>query len=225
MSERPNPADGLGRRSTGVPTFAEPTVPLAPRPVAPGHRPIPFRTRLPGQPGPGTGPDRRSRWPAVLTTAVVVGVLGVTGGATLVARHADTHVPAPAARSRPVTTSSPVATDPDGIHFTSSHGTGRLVVRHRSWEAAGPGRLRVSVELLCTTGMVDHGPDSFQLFDADGTLVLPLPVGGGSAELAFGALGPGEQIRGDVVFGVARQVVTLVFNDDNGSVTALRIAG
>lgn len=154
----------------------------------------------------------------------MVCVLAVTAVATLVARYADTHVAAPPARSRSATTTPPSATGHDRIDFTSARGTGRLVVRDRTWATGSPGRLRISVELFCTTGTVVHAPDYFQLFDADGTPVQPSPIGSGPEELGFGTLGPGEQVRGDVEFEVARQVVTLVFNDDNGSVTALRIA-
>jgi hypothetical protein len=152
-------------------------------------------------------------------------VVAVTAVATLVARHADTHVAAAPAISRPALPSSSAATDPNSIDFTSARGTGRLVVRDRSWEAGSPGQLRLSVVLTCITGTVDYGPNSFQLFDADGTLVQPSPVGAGPSEIGFGTLGSGEQVGGEVVFDVARQVVTLVLNDDEGSVTALKIAG
>jgi hypothetical protein len=112
--------------------------------------------------------------------------------------------------------------DRDTILFTGAHGTGRLAVREHTWET-GPDRLRLSVELSCTTGTVDHGPDSFQLFDADGALVEASPAGGGPGSLDHGTLEPGELVRGEVLFDVSRQVVTLVLSDEAGSVTALRI--
>ena len=222
MSERPDPRDGLGRRSPSTPVFFEPSPPPPPRSAAPA---VPSPTYpAPARPGRYSGPARPSRWPAVLTTAVVLCVIGVTAVATLVARYADTHVAAPPTRSRPAAPVPGSATEPNRIDFTSARGTGRLVLRERSWLTGSPDRLRISVELVCTTGTVDHAPDSFQLFAADGTPVQPSPIVGGPAELGFGTLGPGEQVRGDVEFEVSRQVVTLVFNDDNGSVTALRIA-
>jgi hypothetical protein len=160
----------------------------------------------------------------VVTAAVVVLVVAVTAVATLVAWRADTRVGAPPAPSRPAAQSSAAGSDPNSIDFTSARGTGRLVVRDRVWESGNPDRLRISVELSCITGTVDHAPGSFQLFDADGTLVQPSPLGAGPSELGFGSLGAGEQVRGDVAFEVARQVVTLVLSDDDGSVTALKIA-
>ncbi|GAA1431958.1 hypothetical protein GCM10009616_20240 [Microlunatus lacustris] len=212
MSERPDGAEGLGRSSAGTPDFAspEPPAPSAPPPAA-----------APA-PRPGGPPPRSSRRPALVTAVVVLAVAAVTALATLAAWRADTSVDAPPpSTSRPAT--SPADPDRDAILFTGAHGTGRLAVRERHWESGSPDRLRLVVELSCTTGTVDHGPDSFQLFDADGTLVQPSPVGGGPGGLDHGTLGPGEVVRGDVVFDVARQDVTLVLSDDAGSVTALRI--
>lgn len=214
MSERSDPGNGLGRSSAGTPGFSEPSPVPPPAPVSP---PVPAG---PARPVLGRPP----RWPAILSAAAVVLVVAVTVVATWVAWYADTHVTAPSTRSRPASPSSVPGTDADSIEFTSARGTGRLVVHDRVWETGRPDRLRISVELSCTTGTVDHGPSSFQLFDADGTLVPPSPVGAGPGELGYGSLGAGERVRGDVVFEVSRQVVTLVMSDDDGSVTALRIA-
>lgn len=153
---------------------------------------------------------------------MVLVVTVVTGLGTVAAWRADTSVVAP-----PPITSRPASSTPDAdrdtILFTGARGTGKLAVREHTWETGTPDRLRLIVELSCTTGTIDHGPDSFQLFDAAGTLVEPSPVGGGPGGIDYGTLAPGEQVRGDVVFDVSRQVVTLVLSDEAGSVTALRI--
>jgi hypothetical protein len=210
MNERPDGADGLGRSSSGTPDFAAPTPPAPPAAPAP-----PFPPPLPA---PATRPSRR---PALFTAAAVLVVAAVTLLATLAAWRSDTQVPPPPP-SPTRTVPSTADPDRDAILFTGAHGTGRLAVREHTWET-GPDRLRLSVELSCTTGTVDHGPDSFQLFDADGTLVEASPAGGGGGSLDYGTLGPGELVRGEVLFDVSRQVVTLVLSDDAGSVTALRI--
>ncbi|SDT06620.1 hypothetical protein SAMN04488543_2958 [Friedmanniella luteola] len=211
MSERPGSADGLGRSSEGTPDFAQPPPRVAPAPPPPPTPPLRPAGDVP-----------TSRRPAVVTAVVVLVVAAVTALGTLAAWRADTRaVPAPASTSRPAP--SPADPDRDTILFTGAHGTGKLAVREHTWESGSPDRLRLSVELSCTTGTVDHGPDSFQLFDATGTLVEPSPVSGGPGSIGYGTLGPGELVRGDVVFEVSRQVVTLVLSDDAGSVTALRI--
>ena len=216
MSERPDGADGLGRSSGGGPDFASPPLPGAPPPPSPAP-PAPAPT--PSRPGV---PPHRSRRPAVVTAVVVLVVAVVTALSTLAAWRADTSVsPPPVSASRPAP--SPADPDRDTILFTGARGTGRLAVRERHWESGSPDRLRLVVELSCTTGTVDHGPDSFQLFDADGTLVEPSPAGGGPDSIDYGTLERGQQVRGDVVFDVARQDVTLVLSDDAGSVAALRI--
>lgn len=213
MSERPDGADGLGRSSGGMPDFASPQPPAPPAPLPPVPPPTPTR--------PGV-PPRPSRRAAVVTVVVVLVVAAVTALGTLAAWRADTSVSVPPpSTGRPA--ASPVDSDRDTILFTGARGTGRLAVRERHWEGGSPDRLRLVVELSCTTGTVDHGPDSFQLFDADGTLVEPSPAGGGPDSIDYGTLERGQQVRGDVVFDVARQDVTLVLSDDAGSVAALRI--
>ena len=210
MSERSDGAGSLGRSSGGTPDFVQPAPPAAPAPPV-----VPAPPRPPVPPGP----PRRA---ALVTAAVVLLVAAATALGSVLAWRADTRVP-PAApmTTRPAT--SPATPDRDAILFTGAGGTGRLAVREHSWERGSPDRLRLSVELTCTTGTVAHGPDSFQLFDAAGTLVEPSPVGGGPGSLGPGRLGPGEQVRGDVLFDVPRQVVTLVLSDDAGAVAALRI--
>jgi hypothetical protein len=210
MSERRDGADGLGRSSEGTPDFELPTVAVPP-PPAPPPPPPPRRV---GAPGP-------SRGPAVVTAVVVLLVAAAAAFGTLAAWRADTQLSTP-----PATTSypAPSTADPDQntILFSSAHGAGRLTVRDHTWETGSPDRLRLEVELSCASGTVDHGPDSFLLYDADGNVVEPSPVGG-PGSIDDGTLGPGEQVRGNVVFDVSRQVVTLVLSDTAGSVTALRI--
>ncbi|MBP2416029.1 hypothetical protein ACFFOM_04780 [Microlunatus capsulatus] len=212
MSERPDGGEGLGRSSGGTPDFVQPAPPIPPGPPPPAAPPRP------------AAPYRPSRRPAVVTAAVVLVVAVVTALGTVAAWRADTRVPPPApATTRPA--ASPSTAERDAILFTGARGTGRLAVLETSWEPGSPDRLRLTVELTCTTGTVDHGPDSFQLFDATGRLVEPSTAGGGAGDLGYGRLGRGEQVRGEVLFDVARQPVTLVLSDDAGSVAALRITG
>lgn len=122
---------------------------------------------------------------------MVLVVAVVTALSTLAAWRTDTSVsPPPVSASRPAP--SPADPDRDTILFTGARGTGRLAVRERHWESGSLDRLRLVVELSCTTGTVEHGPDSFQLFDADGALVEPSPVGAGPGSFDHGTLGPGE---------------------------------
>ena len=210
MSERPEGADGLGRSSGGTPDFVQPAPPTAP--VAPSP-PLP--------PRPAVAPPAPHR-AGLVTAAVVLVVVAVTALGSFLAWRADSQLapPPPVATRPPMSSATP---DRDTILFTGAHGTGRLAVREHSWEPGRPDRLRLVVELTCTTGTVDHGPDSFQLFDSAGTLVEASPAGGGPGSLGHGRLSRGEQVRGEVLFDVPRQVVTLVLTDDAGAVAALRI--
>lgn len=210
MSERRDGANGLGRSSDGTPDFELPNISAPPPPVPPP----------PPQP-PRVGTPRPSRGPALVTAVVVLLVAAAAALGTLAAWRADTQVSAP-----PATTSYPPPRssepDPNTILFSSAHGTGRLSVREHTWVTGSPDRLRLEIELACTSGTVDHGPDSFLLYDADGNVVEP-SLGGGPGTFDYGTLGPGERVRGNVVFDVSRQAVTLVLSDTAGSVTALRI--
>jgi len=182
-------------------------------------------------------PSRRSRVPTLVTLAVVLVVVGGMVVGTALARYADTHVAAaPPPRRSALSTpaagtsgSSTASTSANQIDFSTRRGAGRLRLLDHDWARppsfSGTARLRIRLELVCTEGAVDYAPEYFSLFDADGHLVEPAPVGSGSRPLRFGRLAPGEQVRGSLAFDVPRGEVTLVMGDDVSSVTALRLPG
>ena len=200
------PAAGPGPRS------AVPGPPLGPSPGG--------RSRPPGGPPPG-------RLGAVLTVVAVGVVALVVAVASLVARYADTHIAAPAVTSPP---SASAAASEDRIQFTTTKGTGELIMLTREWisDGAGPpasgSYLRIEVELVCSSGRVDYDPYNFQVFDRSGDLFELAVDGAGSALLDVGTLRSGERVRGTVAFDLPRGEATLLMSDDSDqTVTALRV--
>ena len=164
---------------------------------------------------------------------ISVAVLALVGvivlAASLVARHTDTHIAVPGPEAQPMLTTPPVT---DRIPFTASRGTGELVLLERTWVTTGDPSptsghyLLVRLELTCTTGEVDVNPYLFQVFDGEGTLFDIAPAGPSDAELEIRRIGPGERLRGTIVFDLPRGEATLMMSDaSERPVTALRIAG
>ena len=215
-----------GSESTGMgPTPSGPSfVPWAP---APGDTP----PKMPLYPAPGrpTGlaARRGSRLPTVITGAVIFLVALVVGVASYVAHVADTHVSAPVVSKQPV---PQVSAQGDRIEFTTSQGSGELILLRHSWVTYGQAPptsgsyLRVEVELICDSGSVDYDPYNFQVFDETGRLFETAIEGAGDPMLETGTLHPGERIRGTIAFDMPHSEATLLMSDDtNQTVTALKV--
>jgi Domain of unknown function (DUF4352) len=215
-----------GSESTGMgPTPSGPSfVPWAP---APGETP----PKMPPYPAPGrpTGLTARrgSRLPTVITGAVIFMVALVVGIASYVAHIADTQVSAPVVSKQPV---PQVSAQGDRIEFTTSQGSGKLILLRHSWVTYGQAPptsgsyLRVEVELICDSGSVDYDPYNFQVFDETGRLFETAIEGAGDPMLETGTLHPGERIRGTIAFDMPHSEATLLMSDDtNQTVTALKV--
>ena len=214
VSERQDDIPGMGSVPRG-PSF----VPWAPA------EPTPPELPPSGTDGPFVGPPR-SRRPAVISILAIVVVAVVVAVASFVAYWGDTHVAAP-----PRPEIHPSLTSPtDRIDFVSDEGTGQLILRTRSWVSDGleppesGSYLRVEVELVCTSGVVDYDPYHFQAFDRSGQLFEMEKNGAAGRELGVGTLVAGERIRGIVAFDMPRGEVTLLMSDDSdNTVTALKV--
>jgi hypothetical protein len=207
---------GIGAASSG-PEFAPPTAPLAP----PSGPVPPTAYRPPIGPPP-------SRIPA-LVTAVAVGVVAlVVIAASLVAHHADTHIATPPDSARVVV---PTPTErPNRIEFSTSTGSGELVLVERRWvdggnpEPENGSYLKVEIEIDCTAGTIDYDPENFQAFDHNGDLFGLLLDEADEPVLEIGTLEAGMQARGGLAFDIPHGDVTLLMSEDNDqSVTALRV--
>jgi hypothetical protein len=168
-----------------------------------------------------------SRLPTVISVAVILVVAVIVAAASIVAHRADTQVRAPVASRQPV---PQVTTQGDRIEFTTSDGSGQLVLITHSWLTTGPvpptsgSYLRVEVELTCTAGSVDYDPYNFQVFDQTGKLFETAIEGAGAAMLETGTLRPGERVRGTIAFDMPQSEATLLMSDDsNQTVTALKV--
>jgi hypothetical protein len=229
--QRANPAlpwsemdEPSGSESTGMgPTPSGPSfVPWAPAPgdTPPIKPPPPPRTT-------GSTAWRASRLPTVITIAVIFLVAAVVAVASLVANFGDTHVAAPATSTQPVPQTTAQG---DRIEFTTSEGTGQLVLLTHSWVSTGQepptsgSYLRVEVELTCTAGSVDYDPYNFQVFDQTGRLFETAIEGAGGMMLDTGTLYAGERVRGTIAFDMPHSEATLLMSDDaNQTVTALKV--
>jgi hypothetical protein len=225
VSDPPDPADGpdraLVRPGLTGPDFAPPDV--ARPDVAP---PAGARPDLPPDPVPApqvhpprrVAPTRLTSRAALVTAGVFLLIAAVTTVAALVVRQADT--PSPAGGGPSVSSARPAdAQTPVQVLFTGARGTGQLTVLAHTWDGGSPQHLRLLVELACTAGAVDHGPQSFSVVEASGLQLLPIGPGG----MGRGHLSPGERVRGEIVFELPVQDVTLVLTDRSGSVTAVRL--
>jgi hypothetical protein len=168
-----------------------------------------------------------SRLPTVISLTVILLVAIVVTAATLVAHYADTQVRAPVASKQPVPQLTPQG---DRIEFTTSDGSGQLVLLNHSWLTTGQvpptsgNYLRVEVELTCISGSVDYDPYNFQVFDQTGRLFETAMEGAGDAMLETGTLRPGDRISGTIAFDMPHSEATLLMSDDsNQTVTALKV--
>jgi hypothetical protein len=169
----------------------------------------------------------RSRWPALISALAIVVVAAVVLAASLSAHYADTHIAVPSARASQL---PPLSSSDDRIEFTTTRGTGELILTSRTWTSAGSqpptsgSYLRLEVELICYTGQVDYGPYNFEAFDQTGGLYELSAEGASEPLLAVGRLHAGESVRGELAFDVPRGEITLLMNDDaNNNVTALKV--
>lgn len=168
-----------------------------------------------------------SRLPTVISIAVIFLVAAVVAVASLVANFGDTQVRPPAASNQPVPQTTAQG---DRIEFTTSDGSGQLVLLTHSWLSTGQvpptsgSYLRVEVELTCTAGSVDYDPYNFQVFDQTGRLFETAIEGAGDAMLETGTLRAGERVRGTIAFDMPHSEATLLMSDDsNQTVTALKV--
>ena len=213
-----------GSESTGMgPTPSGPSfVPWAPAPgeVRPINPPLPARSAE-------SMAKPTNRVPTVITVAVILLVAVVVAAASLVAHFADTQVKAPGTPEQPV---PQLTTQADRIDFTTSEGSGQLVLLRHSWLSTGQvpptsgSYLRVEVELTCTAGSVDYDPYNFQVFDQTGRLFETAIEGAGDSMLDTGTLYAGERVRGTIAFDMPHSEATLLMSDDaNQTVTALKV--
>jgi len=214
-----------GSESTGMgPTPSGPSfVPWAPAPGnAPPTRPYPTPLRA-----PGLGSGRPSRLPTLITAAVIFVVMAVVAIASYVAHVADTHVSAPVVSKQPL---PQVSAQGDRIEFTTTDGSGQLILLRHSWVSYGQAPptsgsyLRVEVELICVSGSIDYDPYNFQVFDQTGRLFETAIEGAGYSMLPSGTLHPGDHVRGTIAFDMPRSEATLLMSDSsNQTVTALKV--
>jgi Domain of unknown function (DUF4352) len=211
-----------GSESTGMgPTPSGPSfVPWAP---------VPDETPPISPPAPSTRSMAKpaSRLPTVITVAVIFVVAVVVAAASLVAHFADTQATAPVSSGQPI---PQIPAQGDRIEFTTSDGSGQLILLRHSWVTNGQvppssgNYLRVEVELSCTAGAVDYDPYNFQVFDQTGRLFETAIEGAGDSMLETGTLHPGQRVRGTIAFDMPHSEATLLMSDDsNQTVTALKV--
>lgn len=211
-------ADGMGTERRG-PSFV-PWTPVERLDLTRPAGPVPAR--------PSPSRPARSILPTVISVLAIVVVAVVVVAASLVAHHADTHVVRPA--SPVVSAPTPAPDRSNQIDFTSSRGTGKLMVINRSWVAGGDlhpingSYLRVELELVCESGTVDYDPFNFQASDEAGRMFELDVDGAGDPLLASGTLKAGERVRGTVGFDIPHGASTLLMTDESDRpVTALRV--
>ena len=214
-----------GSESTGMgPTPSGPSfVPWAP---APGDTPPPRPYPTPSRPT-GLGSGRPSRLPTLITAAVIFVAVAVVAVASYVAHFADTHISAPAVSKQPL---PQVSAQGDRIEFTTTDGSGQLILLRHSWVSYGQAPptsgsyLRVEVELICVSGSIDYDPYNFQVFDQNGRLFETAIEGAGYSMLQSGTLRPGDRVSGTIAFDMPRSEATLLMSDSsNQTVTALKV--
>ena len=214
-----------GSESTGMgPTPSGPSfVPWAPAPGdMPPTKPAPIPARSPRLAIKG-----ESRRANIISAGIILLVAIVVAAASFVAHFADTHVSAPVVSKQPI---PQVSAQGDRIEFTTSDGSGELILHRHSWVSYGQvpptsgSYLRVEVELICDSGSVDYDPYNFQVFDQTGQLFETAIEGAGESMLQTGTLHAGDRVRGTVAFDMPRSEATLLMSDDsNQTVTALKV--
>lgn len=163
----------------------------------------------------------------MITALAVVLVALVVAVSSAAAHYSDTHIAAAAPADQPAPAPS---VRPDRIDFVTSEGSGQLILLNWSWSQTGelPASsgtyLRVEVELVCATGVVDYSPLNFQAFDDAGRQVDVAADGIAGPELETGVLQAGQTVRGAVAFDMPRGGATLLMSDGVAqTVTALKI--
>jgi hypothetical protein len=214
-----------GSESTGMgPTPSGPSfVPWAP---GPGDTPPTKPSATPARPARSVA-KRISRRANFISAGVILLVAIVVAAASFVAHFSDTHVSAPLRSEQPL---PQVSAQGDRIEFSTTEGSGQLILHRHSWVAYGQvpptsgSYLRVDVELICDSGSVDYDPYNFQVFDQTGQLFETAVEGAGDAMLETGTLHAGQRVRGTVAFDMPRSEATLLMSDDsNQTVTALKV--
>ena len=200
------PSSGDRSSCPGPPPHSRPR----PRPATPGA------AWPPAPPTAGRSTRPGSRRPAVVTALAVFLVLAVAIAGTVVARYSDTHIAAPVEASQPVPQTAassagrPTGANQDRIDFLTGEGTGELILLDWSWSATGRmpptsgDYLRVQVELVCSSGVVEYGPNYFQVFDNTGQLMDATTDGTDGPVLEMGTLEAGESVRGVIAFDLSR---------------------
>ncbi len=221
----PHGSDPYGPLGYG-PGFSASGGPGGGRGFGPSDRAFPARPAVPPQSNRYAAP--RSRWPLLITVAVivVVAVIAVVG----TVRGGNDLRPEPAG-SGATPTPSAAPTDPaNSITFSSHEGSGRLTVLSHRWSSDASaiprhgGFLQLQVRISVTDGHVSYGPQFFQSFDAASNLFETDPRGARPPVLSNGVLGPGQSVTGGIAFDMPRGDVTLLMtNSLLESVTALRI--
>jgi hypothetical protein len=214
-----------GSESTGMgPTPSGPS--FVPWASGPSDTP-PNQPNLPPARPAGAAYRRKSRAPTLITAAVIFVVAAVVAIASYVANFADTHISAPVVSKQPL---PQISAQGDRIEFTTSEGSGQLILLRHSWVTYGQAPptsgsyLRVEVELTCETGSVEYDPYNFQVFDQTGRLFETAVEGAGDSMLESGTLHAGERVRGTIAFDMPRSEATLLMSDNsNQTVTALKV--
>jgi hypothetical protein len=171
---------------------------------------------------------RNSRWPNVISAAVIALVGSIVLVASAIARYEDTHIAAPT----PVVVPSVQAetTTPNETEFTTPDGSGRLILLSRNWRDTGReppengNYLQLEVKIICTSGRLAYDPYHFQAFDHTGELFDVAEAGVPEQVLGVGELSKGQSAHGYLAFDIPRGEVTLLMSDDSQqSITALKI--
>jgi hypothetical protein len=169
-----------------------------------------------------------SRWPNIISAALLAIVAMVVIVASAVARYGDTHVAAPGPITVPAVSTEPSA--PSEIEFATAEGSGRLILLSRTWRDTGrepPANgnyLQVQVKIICTAGRLGYDPYNFQAFDHTGELFDVAEAGISETVLGVGELFEGQSVQGYLAFDIPRGEVTLLMSDDSGqSSTALKV--
>jgi hypothetical protein len=170
----------------------------------------------------------RSRWPNLISAAVIGVVALIVLAASAIAWYGDTHVAAPTPVIEPTVRQEPLG--PSEIEFTTPNGSGRLILLSRKWMDTGSeppasgSYLQVEVKIICTSGRVGYDPYNFQAFDHTGELFDVAEAGISEDVLGVGELFEGQSTQGYLAFDIPRGEVTLLMSDESEeSITALKV--
>jgi hypothetical protein len=169
-----------------------------------------------------------SRWPNLISAALIGIVALIVGVASAVAWYGDNRVAAPPPVAEPALPAEPPS--PTEIEFSTFTGSGRLILLSRTWVETGREPpvngtyLQVEVRIICTQGRVGYDPYNFQAFDHNGELFDVAEAGVSENVLGVGELFAGQSVHGYLAFDIPRGGVTLLMSDDSEqSITALKV--